>query len=218
MFVRAPVGGLAKTRLAPCLGPEGAAALYAAFVEDVISGVETAGLRLSLWTAGDPEHELFVDCARRGYELLAQPSGSLDERICAALGEGINREGAAMVVGSDAPTLPPEYLQRAAQSLETSELVLGPTHDGGYYLIAARVMPNLDTVRWSTEHALSDTVSVNAARSVTLLPPWYDIDVEDDLRLLRMHLELDSTLAPATRRALSRMPIRSDQGNRSSFG
>lgn len=214
LFVRPIVPGRVKTRLVPTLGAEGAARLYAAFVRDTLKvsrGI--AGTRLVLWVAGDPRHASFDAIDPRGaMERRPQPDGDLGERIRVALAEGVTRSGAALAVGTDAPTLPAGYLALARESLALADVVLGPAVDGGYTLIGVRASVNEASraalfrgVRWSTPHAFDDTLRRARAEglAVAFLPPWYDVDDAQGLRLLRLHLYLRPEAAPETARVLS---------------
>ena len=139
--------------------------------------------------------------AQRGADLGAR----LDAVMRDAEAEGL---GPLIVIGTDSPTLPSEYLKRALDALTAGEagLVLGPTDDGGYYLVGTRRrVPGLfDGVAWSTPAAFAQTLA-NRERlglRAQILPPWYDVDTYDDL--IRLSEEFTSAparefLAPATR-------------------
>lgn len=203
VFTRAPRPGAVKTRLIPAVGAEGAAELQRAFLTDTLAragGLEE--VEATVWAASEDD-ALELASALSG-SVRAQPEGDLGLRMRAALEEGVRRAGWALVMGSDAPTLPASILRAARRALERSELVLGPAHDGGYYLIGARGrVPELGpSIRWSTRHALADTVAAAGAGSVTLLRPWYDVDTPDDLRLLASHLARRPSAAPETARTL----------------
>ena len=212
VFGRAPVPGRCKTRLVPALGTTGATALYRAFLADTLERVADATFLPALWLADDQDHPALFDattaCGRaladriRAMPRRTQPAGDLGERMRAALAEGIEMHGRALVIGSDAPTLPRAYLRAAHRALDAVDLVLGPSADGGYYLIGARVVPTLAGVRWSTRHALTDTRRVNSMISLAFLSPWYDVDTPRDLSLLRAHLSLAPMAAPRSAAAL----------------
>ncbi|MGD8862387.1 MAG: TIGR04282 family arsenosugar biosynthesis glycosyltransferase [Myxococcales bacterium] len=209
LFARPPIPGRTKTRLSPAVGAEGAAALYAAFIRDTCATVARAGgFDASLWVAGEPDHPALQ---RHGLPRRAQRGDDLGERMHGALREGLAVADAALVLGTDLPTLPSGHLRRAARALRKADVVLGPAADGGYYLIgvrgrASRSLPVLFSgVRWSSSHVLADTLdlSARAGLRVATVGPWYDVDGPEDLALLRLHLSLDPTLAPATRAALA---------------
>jgi hypothetical protein len=207
VYARAPLPGVAKTRLAPALGPDGAATLYAAFIDDTLATcVRVAEVSPSVWVAGDPDEPSVA--GRCGtLPRSRQAEGDLGARMGATLDEQIQSHRAGIVIGSDSPTLPAAYLGRAAALLAAgAAVVLGPSADGGYYLVGACgcVPPILDGVRWSSPHTLADTVRAcrNARIEPRFLPPWYDVDTPEDLRLLRAHLAVRPRAAPATARSL----------------
>lgn len=204
VFVRPPVAGSVKTRLASSLGDHGAAALYEAFVEDtlrVCARIRAAGrVDVAIWHAGAEDDHTSAWAARVDGSLHAQPEGSLGDRLDAAFSQGLALYERVVVIGSDAPTLPPELLVAAFDSLVAARLVLGPTSDGGYYAIGASegARPCFDRVRWSTAHTFADTRSANPNVPLTIIPPWYDVDEPADLRVLRAHLSVDPSAAPST--------------------
>ncbi|MGB9341725.1 MAG: TIGR04282 family arsenosugar biosynthesis glycosyltransferase [Polyangiales bacterium] len=210
VFVRPPTSGTVKTRLAMRFGEAGAAQLYQAFVEDTVAlcaRVRAAGrVDLALWAAG-PDPIVSEWAERLGTSPRIQPEGDLGVRLSAAFDEGLRRYERVVVIGSDMPTLPIELIGAAFESLEESSWMLGPAHDGGYYAIGASkgVQPGFEGVRWSTENALEDTVAANAPREPALIPPWYDIDVPEDLAVLRAHLSVDAAVAPATSKCIAEL-------------
>ncbi len=211
VFVRPPTAGKVKTRLAGLFGDRGAAELYQAFVEDTLSlcsRVRAGGrVDVTLWSAG-PDDETVFDWARRlAAPTRLQPEGDLGVKLGVAFDEGLRRYERVLIIGSDAPTLPIGLIGAALDSLESAPIVLGPANDGGYYAIGAShsVRPSFERVRWSTPDALRDTMRANVDRRIAVLPPWYDIDEPEDLKVLRAHLSLDPMAAPATGRRLAEL-------------
>lgn len=214
IFARAPVPGRAKTRLAPALGEDGAARLYAAFLADTLALAERAvSARLvetTLWLAAAADTDEPTLREIPGVPALpqrVQPTADLGARMAAALDAGVASHGIALVLGSDAPTLPLTLLAAACAALTRADLVLAPSADGGYMLIGARVpigAAMFQGARFSTRHALADTLTCAARTGLTTacVAPWYDVDTPDDLRLLRTHLALTPQSAPHTARAL----------------
>jgi len=197
VFAKAPVAGRTKSRLVPAVGEEGAARLHRAFLEDLLARTSALGA-VTLWAAGEPG-PLRQLAADHGARLLRQVEGDLGARMRAAMQTELEGDEPVVLLGSDSPTLPRWLLRRA--SLE--ELAFGPSHDGGYWCVAGRRAPRFDRVRWSTEHALADTLRQNPG--ATLLPPWYDVDTPADLTLLRAHLEERPRAAPRTAALLQSM-------------
>jgi rSAM/selenodomain-associated transferase 1 len=186
LFAKAPVAGRVKTRLAPLLGAAGAAELHRAFVSDMLELL--AGL------AGIAGMELHTDTPTDAwlYAPVAgklQCAGNLGQRMFHALNAAlVQGHPRAMVVGSDAPTLPRKHLEMLLDS--AADVAFGPCEDGGYYAISCRrVHPAMfHGVDWSTAGVLA--ASERAARACGLTvergAPWFDVDEPPDLaRLLR---------------------------------
>jgi rSAM/selenodomain-associated transferase 1 len=213
VFVRPPTTGTVKTRLAAVLGEHGATALYRAFVEDTLrlcARVATAGrVDVTLWSAGDPDEAVQQWANRLGTDPRLQPPGDLGVKLEAAFEDGLRHYERVVIIGSDAPTLPIDLIGVAFAALGEAEMMLGPANDGGYYAIGAtnRIRPGFGGVRWSTAHALEDTLIANAQRRVAIIPPWYDIDGPEDLSVLRAHLSVNSEAAPATSGCLAELSI-----------
>jgi hypothetical protein len=121
--------------------------------------------------------------------ITPQPGGDLGARLRAAF-RTLRAAGAPRVIalGADSPTLPPEHLEEGIEAIAESDLVLGPTEDGGYYLVGSRVSDEtiFRDIPWSTERVLEVTLAraVQARLSVRLLPAWYDVDDLEGLRRL----------------------------------
>lgn len=195
LFARQPLPGAVKTRLAASLGPEKAARLYAAFLTDLVERIQVTGDRrlLGYTPAGEEAVGYFRRLTAGRYELWEQPPGDLGGRITAFFAEAFARGAQrAVLIGSDSPTLPEEFIERAFQALRKSDCVLGPTADGGYYLIGLRApQPALfRDIPWGEEGVLSCTVQRLQEQRLRLhlLPVWYDVDLEGDLIVLRGHL------------------------------
>jgi rSAM/selenodomain-associated transferase 1 len=193
-MAKAPRPGQVKTRLCPPLGPRDAAALSRAFLLDRIEQVRGLGARLAIAYAPADAQPVFRALAP-GFELIPQRGPDLGARMSAAI-EDLVAAGAAgaILVGTDSPTLPTEYLAEAAGRLAASDadLVLGPSEDGGYYLIGLRApRPELfREIAWSTPAVLPETI--HRARALGLrtasLPAWFDVDTGDDLDRLEREL------------------------------
>lgn len=213
LFAKVPEPGRAKTRLAPGLGEEGAARLYQAFLDDAIALCgRVEGASLELWASGDAGVREYF--AGRYPDLLVrlQSGRGLGERLSGAF-ESSFAAGADHVVitGSDHPTLPSSYLDRAFSALIDAQLVIGPSADGGYYAIglARHAWPEAASlfigVPWSTPAVLETTR--RTARRLGLghveLPEWYDVDDPSVLRRLRR----EADPASHTGRMLARLPV-----------
>lgn len=181
VFVKAPVPGQVKGRLASALGTDAACAAYEALAESVLSALSPSTLSKDLWVAGDPAHPKIAAWAERyGLGIRSQPEGDLGARMLAAMQacHGAGRPG--LVVGSDLPPLDAAYVRQAAAALERHEVVLGPAEDGGYGLIGLQApVPELFAdLPWGTSEVAAET-RVRIARlnlSLAELPPLWDVD------------------------------------------
>jgi uncharacterized protein len=194
LFARDPVLGQVKTRLSSSLDDETILRLYTCFVEDSLgkirkvdnadcfvgispsnhsgffNGIEGSDTKLFIQQGkdlGDKMRQAFVDRFADGYEKV-------------------------VIIGSDSPSLPVLYINEALAS--DKDMMLGPSTDGGYYLIgmSGKVSEVFGGVAWGTDQVLDETLGhvKKAGVSLELLPVWYDVDFPEDLKFLKTHLEL----------------------------
>ncbi len=200
VFAREPIPGRVKTRLAASIGDVAAATLYGAMLREVL---ETAH-RLE-----DVAVHLFWDCEEGALPRVAesfccrshrQSAGDLGERMAAAFDQ-LYAEGytSCCIIGSDAPDLPPSYIQDAFQLLESAvaQVIFGPCSDGGYYLLGMKAShPELFSgIPWSTGSVLerSREAAITAGLTVALLPEWQDIDTLADFQAFQKRTQEKGT-------------------------
>ena len=199
VFAKNPVPNQVKTRLVPTLSPEQAATLYTAFLTDgceVLAKLSDVDLIIA-YTPAEARSDLQ---ALIGDDVLYIPQlgADLGERLTSAT-QWATEQGYTkiLLVGSDSPTLPISYILKAFTRLDSRDIVIGPSTDGGYYLIGfsatniAMTVPFIfDEIAWSTADVFQQTVARIQSRKATigLLPPWYDIDTAEDLAFLHAHL------------------------------
>ena len=96
-----------------------------------------------------------------------------------------------VIVGSDSPSLPAAYIDEGLALLREKEVVLGPSTDGGYYLVGRRKGESriFQDVAWSTGMVLRQTLERLGKQSLGVLPLWYDVDTPGDAAFLKVHLE-----------------------------
>jgi rSAM/selenodomain-associated transferase 1 len=210
VVAKRPAAGQTETRLCPPLSAEDAAALYECFLRDTLSLMRhvpdiARGIVYLPEDAADYFHALAPEMTltpQRGADLGQR----LDHLLADALADGAQQ---AVVMDSDSPTLPAEYLPLAFEALNSAaDVVLGPCDDGGYYLIGPkRPQPRLlREIEMSTPYVVRDTLALAAELGlrVALLPTWYDVDTIVELDRLRAELaEAPASLAPWTRAFLS---------------
>ena len=188
VLAKAPVAGLAKSRLVPALGAEGAAKLQARLIERTLSTACAAAVGpVTLWAAPDETHPLFAAMRRQfGAALARQPDGDLGERMHAAIAAA----GApALVIGTDCPALTADHLRAAAEALRERDAVMIPAEDGGYVLIGLqKPRPALfSAMHWGTATVMAETRRrlVSLGLSFRELAPLWDVDTAADLERLR---------------------------------
>jgi rSAM/selenodomain-associated transferase 1 len=212
---KAPRAGVAKTRLVPPLSADEAAALYRAFLLDTVD----LGLRLG-WECVTLVHPAGAD--QRGALRQLLPT---DVRLAVQSGQGLGNALAGafrthfeagfapvVLVASDSPGLPSHIMHAASAALVDHDMAIGPTLDGGYYLIGLkRPCPAVfEGIEWSTPRVLEQTVAAAYANKLGVyrLPEWFDVDGPEDLtRLQTVLAESSADVAANTRRALAQLTL-----------
>lgn len=188
LFVRRPVAGRVKTRLARDLGDGPACELYQAMVADVIAAVITSGMPLVLFHDGTAEDALPPAWTAGAAAVCVQEGGDLGERMAGAFRASF-RAGAHGVIlaGSDIPGIDRSLLSAAAAAIAGHDAVFSPAVDGGYCLVAAAAERYdgriFHDIPWSSPGVMERTVAACTAAGLScrLLEPRRDIDTMDDL-------------------------------------
>ena len=205
IMAKAPRPGAVKTRLASSLSPEAVTAFYCCLLDD------TLALARSLKLGGV---EVAIMCPKSDVNELMQLAGS-EVSVVAQKGEGLaagltsvfahfaeGQQRRVIAFNSDSPHLPRSVLEDAFETLAAHDVVVGPTHDGGYYLVGARAAhPTLFAGDgMGTSSALERLLSRARALelSIGFADRFYDIDVADDLTRLAAELRMAPARAPRT--------------------
>ncbi|OGO33351.1 MAG: hypothetical protein A2Z16_10555 [Chloroflexi bacterium RBG_16_54_18] len=193
VVAKKPAPGETKTRLCPPLTPSQAAELYDCFLRDTLDTMRSVpGVFREIGYMPEKALGYFRKLAP-DMGFIFQRGASLGERLDHLLKEKLaGGSRRVVVIDSDSPTLPAEYIVQAFDYLTDSDVVLGPTHDGGYYLIGMKVPHShlLLEVRMSTPNVLADTLALaeSTGLTVSLLPSWYDVDTISDLYQLESEI------------------------------
>jgi rSAM/selenodomain-associated transferase 1 len=190
-MAKQPVAGKVKTRLCPPLTPDAAAQIAERFLRETVARAEEANCAEVVLAYAPSEGEAWFQEAFPGLARIAQPEGDLGARlihVCEVAWQ--RRYQPCVLIGMDSPDMPPEFLQEAFEALrpgsEGSDVVLGPTDDGGYYLIGLKWRePRLfEEIAWSTDQVFAQTCERARVLNLKLhlLPQWHDIDTGDDLQ------------------------------------
>ena len=186
VFAKTPRAGTVKTRLAESIGEAAAGDAYRLLVDTLLRRIERL-VHVELRITPDDGITEAHQWLRRTWLTLPQGPGNLGERLQrafeAAFVEGTRR---AVVIGSDCPYVTPEDIEAAWLALTTNDLVLGPSTDGGYWLIGlSALQPSLfDDIPWSTDRVFQETLSraKNAGLRVHRLRELTDVDTEPQWR------------------------------------
>ncbi len=204
IFAKAPVPGLAKTRLIPSLGATQeigavrAARLQRDFIgQSVHTAIQSSLGQVTLWCAPDVSHRRFRSIARQtSITCQAQPEGDLGQRMkaCAQQHFAQHPTSPLLIMGTDCPVLSPGHLQAAARALRSHNACLIPAEDGGYVLIGlSRRLPEVfERIDWSTARVMAQTRErlQDAGASWHELPALWDVDEAEDwqrMQQLRSH-------------------------------
>lgn len=196
-FAKWPEAGRVKTRLIPELGVAGALDAHIKLTLAVLDNLCATGYPVEFWW-----DRLVDDYPAEAASILEEVDGaglfqgvqqgdSLGDRMLAALSQSLGDYDRALIVGSDCPSVDPDYARQAVACLADHDVVLGPSDDGGYVLIgASRVVEGmLDNIAWGTPEVLAQTCErLDAAGlSYCLLEPRWDVDEPEDwARFLRL--------------------------------
>jgi rSAM/selenodomain-associated transferase 1 len=178
---------------------EEAAQFHGALVEDTLGRLTELPMVRYLACAPSTRDPFFEACAERfGTRLVAQGTGDLGQRMQRVATLLLTRYRKVLLIGTDSPTLPLDFVIQAEQRLETSDLVFGPSEDGGYYLLGQRRLYReiFDGVTWGGGDVLAGTLAKLDPSVVAIIPPWYDVDRPSDL--LRLDADLDRAECPRT--------------------
>lgn len=216
VVAKKPSPGQTKTRLCPPLNCEQAADLYECFLCDTLAVMrQVPNVTPKIVYLPQDAHDYFRNLAP-DMGLVQQRGKSLGERLDNLLtNELLDGADKAVVMNSDSPTLPKTFLIQAFDQLSATDVVLGPTLDGGYYLIGVKEpQPRiLRDVEMSTPYVLRDTLELarKAGVTVSLLPEWYDVDTVEELHRLRNDISgLQNSSCARTRSWLQNYPDNGD--------
>ena len=207
IMAKAPRPGAVKTRLTPSLSPEAVTDFYRCLLQDTLALARSLGdVEVAIMCPDSDVNEL-VQLAGSDVSVVAQRGDGLAAGLTSVFAHFIEGPQRRIIAfNSDSPHLPRSVLEDAFEMLAAHDVVVGPTHDGGYYLVGAKAShPTLfagDGMGTSSamERLLSRARALEL--SVGFADPFYDIDVADDLTRLAAELRLAPARAPRTARWL----------------
>jgi rSAM/selenodomain-associated transferase 1 len=202
IMAKAPKPGMVKTRLAQNLSLLAVEALYRCLLEDTVtmahslSGVEVAVM------CPEPDRDELAGFLGNAVPVVAQTGSGLAAALTSVFRQFADRGTRVIAFNSDSPHLSPSVLESAFQILATHDVVVGPAHDGGYYLVGSKAShPELfESDGMGTGSALDSLLARARANKLStgFSEPFYDIDVADDLVRVARELRLAPEKAPRT--------------------
>ena len=210
LFAKEPKKNQVKTRLRPYLITGSAEGIYTAFFRDVVEIARQVQCenRLIAYESVNKNPE-FIQKIAPDFKTIKQTGKDLGERMYQIFWWILQHKvHHVIIIGTDIPTLPPENIQMAFKQLGHHDVVLGPSLDGGYYLIGLKkphqeIFINID---WGSNRVFNQTVcKINKMHlKATFIPRWYDVDDQDGLgRLIKdLKRKQDKSIARWTRKYL----------------
>ena len=203
IMAKAPRPGAVKTRLAPSLSLDAVIAFYCCLLEDTLALARSLRDIEVAIMCPEPDVNELAQLAGNQVSVVAQQGEGLAAGLTSVFAQFTERNNRSIIAfNSDSPHLPPSILKNAFEILDAHDIVVGPTHDGGYYLVGAKTSRPTLFARdgMGTSSALEGLLSRARALglSVGFVDPFYDIDVPDDLTRLATELRLAPERAPRT--------------------
>jgi uncharacterized protein len=185
VFLKAPRPGTVKTRLAAEIGERQAMRLYRLMASRTLSSVRETGFHATVWFAPADALAEMRHWVGESWDLRPQASGDLGARLEAAT-QAVPAGSGWIAIGADCPRLDAELLRVAAAVIARGEIALGPSEDGGYYLIGGPtpLPPVFGGIAWSTHGVLQETRArlTRTGARWRELPTLRDVDTAADAR------------------------------------
>ncbi len=215
IMTKIPLAGTVKTRLQKVLSPDECAALAAAFLQDAFAKAQTVCGNTMIAVSPFYESDKLKNILHAAPLLIEQTGANLGERMFNAFEFAFENDSDAVVmIGTDSPTFPAEYIERAFELLKKTNAVLGETSDGGFYLIGLRRLEKriFENVEWSSPNTFAQTKRnfMHLNFDLREIPAWYDVDEPADLRRLCSEFQINESarhIAPQTFRWINRHKI-----------
>lgn len=203
IMAKVPEAGKVKTRLQSFLNAEKCAEFAECLLRDVIEKNRNASDQLIIAFSPKGKSEYFQKFSQYNFILTPQKGADLGEKMFNAFdfafGQNID---STVMIGTDSPTFPRKFIEKAFEFLENSDAVLGESEDGGYYLIGLKRLKKeiFENVEWSSPETFQQTVQnvEKCGLKLSFVPKWFDVDLPEDFERLRKDLTNKPNLAPFT--------------------
>jgi rSAM/selenodomain-associated transferase 1 len=191
-FVKYPTPGRTKTRLAKTIGNKNAIKLYRQFVTDILNMLKEINCKTTICFEAKNKLDKFKQWLGEDLEYTPQQGNNIGSRMRNALQWAYDAGySKAILIGSDSPDLQQHQIRKALTALDNNDAVIGPSSDGGYYLIGFKkssFAPEIfEDISWSTGKELDETMDLFSKMenyTASILEKWHDIDTASDLKSL----------------------------------
>jgi len=194
VFVKSPIAGQCKTRLAPLLGLHKANEFYKTLVEQCFDKIQHINnIDIAIYATPDTRHP-FVQALGKRFTgtIKTQQGNDLGERMYTAMHKSLQHYSQVVLIGTDCPVISQHYIEQAFEALKLNNIVFGPAEDGGYVLIGAREVqrPLFQGINWGTDKVLAQNLHNcrTCAYNTHLLETLWDIDTPDDFLRYQNHI------------------------------
>ena len=181
VFARTPIIGEVKTRLIPVLGPAGACELHKKMTSHLVRSLSNLQADVQIWTDKNPESPFLRDL---GFSVIKQVGANLGEKMANAISQGLASYESVALIGTDLPELDSTYLVRVFEKLQRYKIVISPTLDGGFGLLAVKKFNSsiFDGLTWGTDRVFRDLVQNIHRLGLTyhIAPTLWDVDIPED--------------------------------------
>lgn len=197
-FTRIPTPGKTKTRLEPFLNQDLCARLQTAFIKDIYNNIKAMGVDIIVNYSEDGDLEILKDIIDKEVYFLKQEGKNLGEKMYNAISFSLESYKNVVLIGSDLPLITRGDIKAAFNILETKDIVISPTYDGGYYLIGMKEkIKDIFSIQYSTSSVFEETISriKGIGKSYGRGKIQLDIDDKNDFLSLHQILEKDKGIA-----------------------
>ena len=203
IMAKVPIAGTVKTRLQPFLSAEQSATLAECFLRDAVSKAKSLSNELIIAYTPVEKRDVLLAILPNEQIFIEQKGANLGGKMFHAFEFAFSQNSDAVVmIGTDSPTFPAQFITQAFEMLLETDAVLGKTADGGFYLIGLRKLKKeiFETIEWSSPKTFEQTARniENLNLKLSFLPNWYDVDTPDDLKRLIKDLSKNPSIAPKT--------------------
>jgi len=203
IMAKVPIAGTVKTRLSPFLSAEQSATLAECFLRDTVGKAKSLSDELIIAYTPVEKRNVLLTTLPNEQIFIEQKGANLGGKMFHAFEFAFSQNSDAVVmIGTDSPTFPAQFITQAFEMLLETDAVLGKTADGGFYLIGLRKLKKeiFETIEWSSPKTFEQTARniENLNLKLSFLPNWYDVDTPDDLKRLIKDLSKNPSIAPKT--------------------